>query len=89
MPLYREMQKSFAKMEKHLSPCELQLFLGCPFAQLEQYHFGLGTWVRTCLLEETQPLYQYFVQSGVLQKDDMSALLLRAFYMHLHAKRCG
>lgn len=86
MKLCREMKKSFSKIEKLFSPNELKEFIACAPGNLDRYHFGLGTWIRNELLKDGSPLTARFLRGGVLQKDDMSQLLIELFHLYVRNK---
>lgn len=73
-------------MTEILSKKSLKEFLECDYENLYFYHFGFGTWIRNELLQENQPLYHAFLSCGISQKDDMSFLMIRLFYVYLKPK---
>lgn len=84
MKLCTLLRHAFGEIKNYLSPEQTQEFPDCPFSQLHQPHFGLGLWVRNHLLREQDALYQWFRRCGVTDTDEISALLLQWFYLHLH-----
>lgn len=52
------------------------------------YHHGLGRWIRNNwgLWKQEGPLYDWLVQLGLHHADDMSCVLLKSFWRHLHDK---
>lgn len=84
--LFAEIKKSFSEIEKLFDEEQLHQFCCCSYSKLYDYHFGLGTWIRNNLLNENCNLYRLFVQGGIMQKDDMSVLMIHLFYMNSFAK---
>lgn len=58
------------------------LFLASRYVERYRFHFGFGIWVRNCLLTEGSPLLCFFEDGGVEEKDEMSDLLLKLFYLY-------
>lgn len=50
------------------------------------YHFSIGMWIRNVWLRpaDSSPLYHYFSSRGVAHPDDMSKIILDAFWCRLH-----
>lgn len=76
-------------MEKLFSKNDLDVFMRCNYNELQQYHFGFGLWIRNHLLRENDELYLHFLNCGITQKDDMSSLILRLFYIYVRTKYKG
>ena len=85
--LISEIEKSFSRLEKLFSAEELSEFLRCPYEELALYHFGLGFWVRNNLLLPKSALFSLFQLHNVSSADEMSALIIRLFYLHLQGRR--
>jgi hypothetical protein len=51
------------------------------------YHFSVGLWIRNYCLQRNTPLYNDFIAYGVDIKDDMSGIVLVAFWRQLHGKK--
>lgn len=83
----KEILKSFTEIEQYLAPRVLRSFLDTDFAELGCYHFGLGTWVRNCLLPDDGALLRWFAQCRVFSKDEASALLLEWFFLYQQYQR--
>ena len=45
--------------------------------ELSDFHFGLGVWIRNNILTNDSAVYRIFVENGIIEKDDMSAILIR------------
>lgn len=86
MTLLDEIEKSFPEMQKLFSKHELQQFKKTPSSDLYMYHFGLGTWIRNDLLNETGVLHQRFVEAGIPCKDMMSSIVLYRFHTFITRK---
>lgn len=82
--LYAEIKKSFSEIEMLFD--KVQLYNLCGYDKLCDCHFGLGTWIRNNLLDESSNLYSLFLKGGVMQKDDMSGLIIRLFYINSFAR---
>ena len=81
MELFTEVEKVLPEIDRFLTGPERAELLQCAYAKLFLYHFGLGTRIRAELLKEESSLYRLFSRCGVTQRDDMSALLIRLFYL--------
>ncbi len=81
MYLLHEIQKVFPKMRAFFTQEQWEKFLACPFDELDIYHFSLGTWVRNHLLTEGSTLETAFRAVDILQKDDMSLLMMQLLYV--------
>ena len=77
----------FLEIEKRFDEQTLREFLSCDFNDLNKYHFGLGTWIRNCLLEENEQLKKLLFTGGIKHKDDASMLVIRLFYIYERNKR--
>ncbi len=78
----QEFSHCFLQMEQQLGVEGINRFLASPYAKLYRFHFGFGIWVRNCLLTEGSPLLCFFEAGGVEEKDEMSDLLLKLFYLY-------
>ncbi len=81
MYLLQEMQAVFPQMRAFFTQEQWEKFLACPFDELHIYHFSLGTWVRNNLLAEGSTLESAFRAVDILQKDDMSLLMMQLLYI--------
>lgn len=86
MDLYDEIKTQFPKMADCLPPKEMKKFLECDYKKLALYHLGLGTWIRNNLLQKNSSLFNTFLSCGISEKDDMSSLMIRLFYIYLKPK---
>ncbi len=82
-------QESFHEIEKRFDEQALGEFISCDYKDLSGYHFGLGLWIRNHLLAENNKLKSLFVTGGVTSNDDISALIIRLFYIYERNKRLG
>lgn len=57
-------------------------FLACSYSELTRWHFGFGSWIRNNILLENSPLYKLFNEVGITQKDDMSSIIIKLFYIY-------
>ena len=86
MDIQEELKKYFPQMEKQLNKEELEDFIHSEYKDLSQFHFGMGRWIRNRLLKENSTLYQLFKINGAANKDDMSQLMIKLFYIYLQNK---
>lgn len=63
----------------------MESFLHYEYGDLAFCHFGQRLWIRNTLLHEDGDLYRLFRRAGVLQKDELPALLIR-LYIYLRSK---
>ena len=86
MFICRELIKAFCLIEAVLGE-DIKTFCSSNFADLSDYHLGLGTWIRNNLLLSESDLYLFFIKSGVKSKDEMSAYLIKSFYLYANYKK--
>lgn len=86
MCLIEEIQKVFPQMRAFFTQKQWEIFLACPFEELHIYHFSLGTWIRNTLLVEGGILKDAFCAVNILQKDDMSTLMIQLLYIRYKEK---
>lgn len=86
MFICRELIKAFCLIEAVLGE-DIKTFRLSNFADLSDYHLGLGTWIRNNLLLSESDLYLFFIKSGVKSKDKMSAYLIKSFYLYANYKK--
>jgi len=86
MDIFISLTKAFIQLENFFDQIFLDKFSAFEYSELDQYHFGFGTWIRNHLLVSESELYKVFVQGGVSGKDEMSSLILKLFYLHLNTK---
>jgi len=44
---------------------------------LSKFHFGLGLYIRNNILTTDSDIYKIFTENGIIDKDDMSAILIQ------------
>ena len=81
MYLIEKIQETFPQMRSFFTKEQWDAFLSCSFEELYAYHFSLGMWVRNELLNEGSELEKAFRKSGIVQKDDMSTLMIQLLYI--------
>ncbi len=81
MYLIGEIQKTFPQMRSFFTQEQWDAFLACSFETLYAYHFSLGMRIRNELLNEGSELEKAFAKSGIVQKDDMSTLMIQLLYI--------
>lgn len=86
MELFQELKKSFTKIQRSFTPESLEEFLHTPYDELSRCHFGIGIWIRNCLLTEKSKLWCCFMDGGVYDLDDMSDFVIKAFYIYIKIK---
>ncbi len=84
--LLEEIKKTLPIMEQSLSLKEMNQFSSGKYEELICYHYGWGMWIRNELLKNSTVLYHEFCRAGILNRDDMSDLLIKLFYLYLKEK---
>ena len=79
MELINEIIKSFGEIS--IFQEEKNDFFSCSYSEIPAYHLSLGLFIRNNLLRDTDRLYRLFVSSGVTDRDDMSSLILRLYWL--------
>ena len=87
MELFVEIENSFPAIQKLMNDEIEANFLLCKFENLGRYRFILGLWIRNNLLMENSKLYKLFINGGVDNKEQMSALMIQLFYIYLRNKQ--
>lgn len=82
-------EEVFPEIEKRFDKQALGKFISCDYKDLTGYHFGLGLWIRNHLLAKNNELKSLFVTGGVTSNDDISALIIRLFYIYERNKLLG
>ncbi len=78
--LDKEIVKIFPILENLFSYDDFIEFKNCKSEELWQYHFGLGTWIRNNIIHKDSILYKLFLESGVVDMDDMSSVITHKFH---------
>lgn len=87
MKLYKEIEKSFPKIEKLFYTEDLLEFKNASKEQLYFYHFGIGTWIRNTLLYPKESiLHLLFLKRGITDEDDMSYIIIKQFHQYIQEK---
>lgn len=87
MNFFYEIEEACCYIEKLFDQKSLEEFRNSSYDELCFYHLTLGLWVRNHLLYRESPLYNVFTNAGVHQKDDMSSLMIRLFYIYMNTKK--
>lgn len=73
----------FPTLDEKMS-AELKNYLACYNQEcLADFHFSIGIWIRNNLLIDNEELYNIFVQYGIENMDDMSALIIQLYWKYL------
>lgn len=86
MNFLNEIGKSFSLIESYFNEKTLKEFVTCEYYDLYLYHYSLGVWIRNNLLNKGNLLI-LFQSSGIEQKDDMSSIIIKLFYLHIKTKK--
>lgn len=62
------------------SICE---FKSKPIAKLKDYHFSIGLYIRNNILKDGSALVEKFKERGIVERDDMSTAIIRAWHKKL------
>ena len=85
--MFSTIEEAFFEIERNLDEETLLNFLSCDYRCLNRYHFGLGLWIRNNLLAGESRLKELFATAGVDTSDDISALVIRLFYIYEKNKK--
>ena len=75
-------EQYFPKIEEVFGTDFLKKFRTSKYSDLHMYHWTLGLWIRNTLLEQEQSLKQALISHKITDRDDMSSLILRLFYLY-------
>jgi hypothetical protein len=80
----KNLVEAIARLRAALDPAQLDEVKRAD-AQMREFHFGLGTHVRSAFnLWSNDALPTWFVERGVQHPDDMSEVILRSLWRDLH-----
>lgn len=83
----QDLENCFKELSKMLPAKEVEKIKSGPEKDMINYHFGLGTWMRNNWgLWSGSRLREYFNKLGLAHPDDMSSVILKSFWRHLHNK---
>ena len=75
------------RLEKILPKAVVRDLEKCHYEELVFYHFTLGEYFRSVILDEKGDLYRWFYYDlEIHKKDDMSDLMLKMFYLYLNGR---
>lgn len=80
--LFEELKKAILFLQENLPNKTKNMLKEDKYENLDLYHFSLGLFVRTKLLNNS-PLFHLLKLRGIENKDDMSRLILQLFYLHI------
>ena len=81
----RDLDDCFVQLKTLLKPEDVEAMKSGTEADMSQYHFGLGMWVRNNWgLWGGSRLAKWFNALGIEHPDDMSAIILDSFWRHLN-----
>ena len=83
MQLFDEIEKALPYLSAQFTEKELIRFSQCDYKNLSAYCEAAAPWISTHLLQESEPLYQLFLQGGIYDRQDMAAILLHALHILL------
>ena len=86
MYLLYELGKAIEQLEEFYTHTDLSEFLNADYYDLYKFHFSIGLTIRNYLLKEDSVLYSLLKSAGIIQRDDMSSLILQLFYISLKSK---
>jgi hypothetical protein len=83
----RDLDDCFAQLKNILNPDDIRKMKAGTEAEMIEYHFGLGTWMRNNWgLWGGSRLAKWFNTQGIKHPDDMSGIILDSFWRHLNGK---
>lgn len=82
--MFKEAEKLFKILKRKIKAETLENFKICPLEQLNNYHFNLGLMIRNDYLTEDSKLYKWLREIGFENRDEMSSLLIKLFYIYLN-----
>lgn len=86
MEFYKELITIFNEIEKQFSQSDLIVFISEDYNNLYDYHFGLGTWIRNNILNDNKKIMSYFYSIDISDKDFISNLFIKLFFIHIKSK---
>lgn len=79
---FKPITDCFPVIKASLSEKDLRILLNEKYTDLNNFHFSIGSWIRNNILRDDSEILNYFNSAGISDKDDMSALIIRLFYIH-------
>ncbi len=77
------------QLEQEMTRENREVFMETEFAELWQYHFTIGMWIRNRFLNEKEYLYKALLILGKRTKDQMSMYLLEFIQQYFLLKRAN
>lgn len=72
------------RLKKELDRSTLEEIKGTEEKQLFLFHYSLGQWMRNNWIKHSMPLYAYFRRFGIVERDDMSGIILVSLWRSLN-----
>ncbi len=86
MDILDDIKKEFPAIEERFTEETIQQLIECDYENLYIYHFGVGIWIRNCILTDKSKLFKSFKLQGIANLDDMSMLMIQLFYFYIRDK---
>ena len=68
-------------------PGSLSEFKNKASNELSEYHFGLGLYLRNNVLTDGSDIYLMFRKAGIIERDDMSSVMIRLWHTELQGEK--
>lgn len=82
MKICDEIENHFEKIYKYFDSDSIVVFLSSGYSSICKFNLTVGEKIREDLLQDESELYLLFCSGGIIEKEDMSELMLRLFYIH-------
>ncbi len=86
MELFRALEEIFTQIENSFDPIYVFSIAQRPYSMLNHYQKSFGAWIERPYLTPDSDLLKLFVERNVVCIKDMSAYVLRSFYIYIHEK---
>ena len=84
MRIYKEIEKSFPRLEKLFSEQQLSEFKDMRLSDLNSRNSDIGAWIRDNLLTENNgALRNHFIKNGMKQEDSMVGVIMNLFHFYI------
>lgn len=88
MKIYKEIEKSFPKLEELLDDTQLAEFKALRLSDLNNYRSDLSAWIIANLLDKKNAadggaLRQCFVENGIKREASMASVVINLFHFYI------
>ena len=86
--IYKEIEKSFPKLEKLFTDVQMAEFKSLRLSDLNNYRSDMSAWIIENLLDKRRAvdggaLRRCFVENGIKREDSMASVIINLYHFHV------